>query len=291
MFHSKLGVPAGPQGIKLTTETFEQVALAVIRALSEAYNDGRITTYYAPPFMSRTNLERAGYIAAFPDLVGSVSTFNGSERDHENFMAVTHPFESWHKCATASDIVLLPAACHSLYPLIAESTLSLSQTWSVIGHCYRNEPSDDPMRLRSFRMYERVVIGSETDATRHGDTWLSYGRTFLDSLGLGTRKAPAHDPFFGRAGELMASHQLQHDVKIERLWSPPSNDRSIALMSVNRHGDHFGIAYAINVADGGAAHSACAAFGIDRIAWALFIQHGEDARDWPRDTRDALALR
>ena len=42
--------------------------------------------------------------------------------------------------------------------------------------------------------------------------------------------------------------------------------------------------------DGEAAHTACVAFGIDRLAIALFATHGLDAAKWPASVRDALGL-
>jgi hypothetical protein len=41
---------------------------------------------------------------------------------------------------------------------------------------------------------------------------------------------------------------------------------------------------------GDLAHTGCVAFGIDRLAVALFAIHGLDLQKWPAATRAALAL-
>jgi hypothetical protein len=42
--------------------------------------------------------------------------------------------------------------------------------------------------------------------------------------------------------------------------------------------------------DGEIAHTACVAFGIDRVAVAVFAAHGLKIDDWPRSTVAALRL-
>jgi seryl-tRNA synthetase len=61
-------------------------------------------------------------------------------------------------------------------------------------------------------------------------------------------------------------------------------------MSFNYHQDYFGQCWEINTADGAAAHTACVAFGIDRIGIALFAAHGLDIEAWPTSVREALGL-
>ena len=45
-------------------------------------------------------------------------------------------------------------------------------------------------------------------------------------------------------------------------------------MSFNYHRDHFGTVWNLRNADGEVAHTGCVAFGIDRLALALFATHG-----------------
>ncbi len=63
-----------------------------------------------------------------------------------------------------------------------------------------------------------------------------------------------------------------------------------ACMSFNCHRDHFGLKWGLATASGEVAHTACTAFGMDRLALALFSTHGLDIKSWPARTREALAL-
>lgn len=61
-------------------------------------------------------------------------------------------------------------------------------------------------------------------------------------------------------------------------------------MSFNYHRDHFGLTWKMNAADGNPAHTGCVAFGMDRLAVALFHTHGIDISNWPARVRALLAL-
>jgi hypothetical protein len=37
-------------------------------------------------------------------------------------------------------------------------------------------------------------------------------------------------------------------------------------------------------------HTACVAFGLDRLGLALFVTHGADLERWPASARTALSL-
>jgi hypothetical protein len=61
-------------------------------------------------------------------------------------------------------------------------------------------------------------------------------------------------------------------------------------MSFNYHRDHFGTTWDLRTEAGDVAHTGCVAFGMDRLALALFCTHGSDLRRWPRLVRDTLLL-
>ena len=44
------------------------------------------------------------------------------------------------------------------------------------------------------------------------------------------------------------------------------------------------------MAQGEVAHTGCVAFGMDRLAVALFATHGPDVAQWPAAVRTALGL-
>jgi seryl-tRNA synthetase len=61
-------------------------------------------------------------------------------------------------------------------------------------------------------------------------------------------------------------------------------------MSFNYHQDHFGEVWGLRGANGELMHTGCVAFGMDRLAVALFATHGVDVANWPAPVRDALGL-
>ncbi|EQD60856.1 serine--tRNA ligase protein, partial [mine drainage metagenome] len=54
--------------------------------------------------------------------------------------------------------------------------------------------------------------------------------------------------------------------------------------------DHFGLVWNLRRADGEVAHTGCVAFGMDRLAVAMFCVHGLEPVRWPESARRALRL-
>jgi len=111
-----------------------------------------------------------------------------------------------------------------------------------------------------------------------------------DLLAVPYQIASASDPFFGRAGKLMAVNQVEQELKFELLIPVNSQQNPTACMSFNYHRDHFGTIWNMETAASTAAHTACVAFGMDRLALALFATHGVDLQKWPGSVREALSL-
>jgi seryl-tRNA synthetase len=79
-------------------------------------------------------------------------------------------------------------------------------------------------------------------------------------------------------------------LKFELLIPVRSAEAPTACMSFNYHRDHFGTTWGIDTEAGEVAHTGCVAFGIDRLALALFATHGVDLDKWASSVREALAL-
>jgi seryl-tRNA synthetase len=88
----------------------------------------------------------------------------------------------------------------------------------------------------------------------------------------------------------MAVSQVEQSLKFELLIPVHSAERPTACMSFNYHRDHFGSTWNLRTDDGEAAHTGCVAFGIDRLALALFATHGVDLSRWPAAVRRALTI-
>ena len=119
--------------------------------------------------------------------------------------------------------------------------------------------------------------------------WMT-GADFADQLGLRWHIDHASDPFFGRGGKLMAMSQVEQALKFELLIPVHSAEKPTACMSFNYHRDHFGGTGTSAPRSGEVAHTGCVAFGIDRLALALFATHGADLSGWPAGMRQALAV-
>jgi seryl-tRNA synthetase len=120
------------------------------------------------------------------------------------------------------------------------------------------------------------------------DAWLERGKRILESVGLRAKAATATDPFFGRGGRMLAINQRDQELKFELLVPITSEENPTAVMSFNYHQDHFGSLFDIKTSRGEVAQTACAAFGLDRLALALLKTHGLDPAQWPARVRQAL---
>jgi len=139
-------------------------------------------------------------------------------------------------------------------------------------------------------MREYVRVGSPEQVLEFRERWVTRAKTLVDQLALPHRVASASDPFFGRAGKLMAVNQIEQELKFELLIPIHSADDPTACMSFNYHRDHFGNTWGIKLATGDLAHTGCVAFGMDRLALALFTTHGIDLERWPRHVTEGLSI-
>ena len=194
----------------------------------------------------------------------------------------------WSAQLTPAGHALVPAVCHPLYAYLEGSQVD-GTVFELMGECYRHEPSPDPMRFVTFRMFEAVRIGTPQQAQEHRERWLAAGTELLRALGLTVEADTANDPFFGRAGKLLSAGQREAQLKFEILTEVyPGHPTAIA--SANLHEDHFGEAFSMRTADGAVAHSACFGFGLERVALALASVHGFDVAAWPASVRQELGL-
>jgi seryl-tRNA synthetase len=139
-------------------------------------------------------------------------------------------------------------------------------------------------------MREYVMIAQPDQIQAFRDAWIARATGLADQLGLAYTVDVANDPFFGRGGELMAASQREQSLKFELLVPVISHDKPTACMSFNYHRDHFGQTWGLADAQGQAAHTGCVAFGMDRLAVALFCTHGLEIERWPAKVREALRL-
>jgi len=139
-------------------------------------------------------------------------------------------------------------------------------------------------------MREYVCVGSPDEVEDFRQQWKIRAIELANQLSLPHQVTVASDPFFGRAGKMMAVSQIEQELKFELLIPINSVENPTACMSFNYHQGHFGEIWGIETAAGGFAHTACVAFGMDRLALALFATHGIALEKWPRPVREALSV-
>ena len=245
-----------------------------------------------PPVMSRTQLEKSGYLKSFPNLLGCVCALHGTEASIRSAVDRYDNGGDWTTSLTSSDLVLSPAACYPVYPIAAARGKLPHGGWQfdIEADVFRHEPSQSLDRLQSFRMREFVRIGAPDEIVAFREKWMAKAPVLANELALPHTIDVANDPFFGRVGQVMAVSQRQQALKFELLIPYYPGASPTACMSFNYHREHFGHVWGIHDEKGGEAHTSCVAFGIDRLAVALFANHGVDLKKWPASARQALAL-
>jgi len=283
-------IPSGVRGVYGRSGTFEHVIDQFEHYVTRmgAHLNPEVVRF--PPIFNRAHYACVDHIHNFPDLMGSVHSFTGGEREHVELVRKFQDGEDWTRDLTPSDVMLIPAACYPLYPSATGTLPPGGRTVDLKAFVFRHEPSDDPARMQIFRQREYVRLGTADEALEHRNYWLRRGREMLESVGLAVTAVVANDPFFGRGGRVMKATQREQDLKYELVVPICSTEKPTAVTSCNYHLDSFGTKFKINTADGGVAHSACIGFGLERIALALFKTHGFDLGAWPREVRDILAL-
>lgn len=283
--------PMGADGVHARTARYETV-VEKLAALISSYRDTQAEVLRFPPVMSRAQLEKSGYLKSFPNLLGCVCALHGSEAEINAAVARHDAGGDWTTSLTPADLVLSPAACYPVYPIAAArgAVPDEGYIFDIAADVFRHEPSREIDRFQSFRMREYVCIGTPEHVSAFRHRWMGRAQEIAGRLGLPFTLEQASDPFFGRMGQMKAVAQLQAALKFELLIPVRSTEKQTACMSFNYHKEHFGQVWDMKLASGDLAHSGCVAFGMDRLAVALFAVHGLDTAHWPADVREALAL-
>jgi seryl-tRNA synthetase len=277
----------GAAGVYARSELFEQVIEALAKLINR-YREPSTEVLRFPPVMSRQMLEKSGYLQSFPHLLGCVSCLEGNESEIRTSVANGN----WVKGLAATELVLAPAACYPVYPFqAAQGALPPEgKLFDIAAECFRHETTHEPGRLQSFRMREYVCLGTPEQAVDFCKRWIPRAESIAHLLALPYSIAPASDPFFGRAGRLAALSQIEQSLKFELLIPVISEEEPTACMSFNYHLDHFGSTWNLRSSSGNIAHTSCVAFGMDRLALAIFATHGIDSQAWPASVREHLSV-
>lgn len=281
-------IPVGVDGVFGRGRVFEDVLARFDRLILDiAENDGAQVMLF-PPTIDRTIIEKTNYMDSFPHLVGAVYSFFGKELAARQLSEQIHAGEVWDKHLSMTHVCLNPAACYPVYPTLSGTVPEAGRLITLFAWVFRHEPSIEPTRMQAFRIREYVRCGTPDQVVEWRNMWLERGVDLLHSLGLPARSDVASDPFFGKGGKMLASNQLEQQLKFEVLVPVISEDQPTATCSFNYHQDKFGEAFDIKTSDGRTAHTACLGFGLERVTMALFQTHGFDPAKWPAAVRQQL---
>lgn len=280
-------VPVDAEGVFAGTELYERVVQALSDFISQYRPQGSEVLRF-PPVMSRRQLETSGYLRSFPHLLAVVSCMHGDESEIRKL--VERP--DWTGALSATELVLAPAACYPVYPLAAARGQIPADglRFDVAAYCFRREATHEFDRLQAFRMREYVCLGTAEQVQDFRSSWVARAKSLASLLQLPCEIVPASDPFFGRVGRLAAASQLEQELKFELIIPLQSESKPTACMSFNYHQDYFATAWGLRTSAGSTAHTCCVAFGIDRLALALFLTHGLDLESWPAALREHLSV-
>lgn len=225
-------------------------------------------------------LKRAGYFGSFSHSVTFAVHLNENYDGIERFSARHRNGENptFQEVAeiAAPEHCLSPAVCYHTYgALMGRALPGNLSVFTGSGRCFRYESKNltGLDRLWEFSMREIVWLGESDPVLAARDAAIDIGWKLVETLDLSARLETACDPFFASDFPSLRFFQLANDLKYE-LKIDIGPDRDIACASFNYHERFFGTRFEIQTAGGEAAHTVCAAFGLERLLYACCCQHG-----------------
>lgn len=280
-----------------------QVALGGIPLRLFRYFDRVFETFgrpwHAEPLITPTLiptrvLARCDYFRSFPHNVTFACHLFEDSAKIDDFRARHHDRDDLDDRALGDmetpEACLSPAVCYHVYHLNRDRVLpAQGLTYGICGKCFRYESSNMSglRRLWDFTMREVVFLGDREEVLRRRERGIEMMSRWLEEHQLAGEIRTASDPFFVAPDALAKTYfQLSSETKYEISLLLPGDER-LAVGSFNYHTDFFGKAFNCTLAGGGAMHSVCIAFGLERWVYAFLAQHGEDPAHWPEVMRSA----
>ena len=245
-----------------------------------------------PPILNRAHFERSGYLKSFPHLAGYDSQLRWQRAGASRAAPGRWRGRRLERGAPACRVVLTPAACYPVYPVLAGTLPAGGRLVDVMSYCFRHEPSDDAGRMQMFRMHEHVRaadpeyghgVAGRVDAPR---------RAFAD--GARPRRAARkwrQIRSSAAADKLLASASAT-SASSSRSWRQSASDeRPTAIISLNYHQDHFGSLFGITHCRRRRSRTPRASGSAwSGSRWRSIGGTASTAQRWPSRVREALGL-
>src|SRR5580700_5728521 len=171
---SALFVPMGVDGVYARSALYVRVCEGLEAYITSLRDPGTEVMRF-PPVMSRKQLEKSGYLKSFPNLLGCVCALHGSEASIRSAVDRYENGGDWTTSVTSSDLVLSPAACYPVCPIVATRgpLPAGGLQFDIEADVFRHEPSRSLDRLQSFRMREFVRIGAPPEIVEFRESWMA----------------------------------------------------------------------------------------------------------------------
>ncbi|TDV49787.1 hypothetical protein [Actinophytocola oryzae] len=278
--------------------------LSLLEALDELVvealaGDFTVHRYRYPTLISTRSLARSGYLANFPQHLMLVTRLRNDVEVYRRFRdehaGGDGPGASVLELAGNVDYCLPPTMCYHTFSQLSGTVVDGDPVHVVTarGKAFRFEAgyATTLERLWDFTIREIVLIGGRDEVVAARERFMHTVFALAEDLGLAGTAQVANDPFFG-ATDTPARILSQRLLSLKyELRLPVAADRDIAVGSFNLHDNAFGTTFDIRAGShrgAPVAHSACAGFGLERLAYAVLWQHGTDPAAWPEPLRRCL---
>lgn len=265
-----------------------ELLLSKIDALfqvSAKRHEAKIKRYRS--MIERETLEQCKYIHKFPQNLYLVSQF-----PHDiNVLNKLRKDGNYEEYTKLSENVLSPAVCFHFYEEYKEKIISDLLVVSALEKCFRHEAKwrVNNYRKNEFTMREIVFVGKTIQVEQLRSELLEETWDIFNVLQLQGRIETASDPFYFVEDYSKGSHQLFNQMKFE-LVVQLSNKEEFSIASFNNVGSSLCEAFNIRSEDQELLQSGCVAFGLDRWAYALIVQHGINIEKWPVEVKQKLEI-
>lgn len=227
-------------------------------------SEDKANEYLYPDFYCSKELEKCNYVQQFyPHCV--FSSVNTSESFSPNNLKY-------------SGFISNPAICMHSYIQYQNSTLKTEHPVVITakGRCKRNEEKGfvSLERLLDFTMREIIFIGTAEYVVKKRHEYMEKAKQLIEELHLDGQIMLSNDPFFKKEDEIKIIFQKKFKLKYELVLKNPDTNHEVAVASFNYHNINFSKAYNIHLDDNRLAHTACVAFGLERLAYIFMVQKG-----------------